>query len=169
MRDIADVIGIRGASLYHHFPSKEEILFSICSSVAEEACETSYALLDAPGTPTTRLAAMVRAHVQHRHRRRHEYTVWAREYFALSANHRIVMEEHQRYFARRTSDVVTAGAVTGEFTAPSPQVTAAAISDLLHGPSMVQELPVAAASVGALYVELVLRLVGVRPDTAWAL
>ncbi len=32
MRDIAEEVAVRPSSLYHHFPSKERILFEICSS-----------------------------------------------------------------------------------------------------------------------------------------
>ena len=60
MRDVAEAVGIRGASLYHHFASKEEILYAICLTVTEEPNEQNLPLLDAPGTPTERLAALVR-------------------------------------------------------------------------------------------------------------
>ena len=60
MRDVAEAVGVRGASLYHHFASKEEILFAICLTVTEEPNAQNLPLLDAPGTCSQRLAALVR-------------------------------------------------------------------------------------------------------------
>ena len=50
MRDVAEAVGVRGASLYHHFASKEEILYAICLTVTEEPNAQNLPLLDAPGT-----------------------------------------------------------------------------------------------------------------------
>jgi AcrR family transcriptional regulator len=79
MRDIAGALGIRSASLYHHFSSKEEILYAICLSVTREPVEENLPLLDAAGTPAERLTALVRAHIRHLLRRRVEFLVGLHE------------------------------------------------------------------------------------------
>jgi AcrR family transcriptional regulator len=96
MRDVAEAVGIRGASLYHHFASKEEILFAICLTVTREPNELNLPLLDAPGTPSQRLAALVRGHLQHLHRRRVEHVVGLHELAALTPEHRAVIDDHRR-------------------------------------------------------------------------
>jgi AcrR family transcriptional regulator len=133
MRDVAEAVGIRGASLYHHFASKEEILFAICLTVTREPNELNLPLLDAPGTPSLRLAALVRGHLQHLHRRRVEHVVGLHELAALTPEHRAVIDDHRRYYQRRVRDVVAAGMRTGEFGVPDARLAAFAICDMLNG------------------------------------
>jgi AcrR family transcriptional regulator len=133
MRDVAEAVGIRGASLYHHFASKEEILFAICLTVTREPNELNLPLLDAPGTPSQRLAALVRGHLQHLHRRRVEHVVGLHELAALTPEHRAVIDDHRRYYQRRVRDVVAAGMRTGEFGVPDARLAAFAICDMLNG------------------------------------
>jgi AcrR family transcriptional regulator len=163
MRDVAAAVGIRGASLYHHFASKEEILYAICLSVTQEPNEQTLPLLDAPGTPTQRMAALVRSHLEHLHRRRVEHLVALHELAALSPGHRAVVDEHRRYYQRRVRDVVAAGMATGEFGVPDARLAAFAICDVLNGFSNWfhddRELTVEDVVVG--YVDLVVgRLLG---------
>jgi AcrR family transcriptional regulator len=133
MREIADAVGIRGASLYHHFGSKEDILFAVCLTVTQEPNERNLPLLDAPGTPATRLAALVRGHLEHLHARRVEYLVGLHELAALTPEHRAVVDDHRRYYLRRVRDVVAAGVRAGEFAVPDPRLAAFAVCDLLNG------------------------------------
>ncbi|MCW2721233.1 MAG: hypothetical protein QOG20_3934 [Pseudonocardiales bacterium] len=133
MRDVAEAVGIRGASLYHHFASKEEILYAVCLSVTQEPNEQTLPLLDAPGTPTQRMAALVRAHLEHLHGRQVEHLVALHELAALSAEHRAVVDDYRRYYQRRVRDVVAAGMATGEFAVPDARLAAFAICDMLNG------------------------------------
>jgi AcrR family transcriptional regulator len=133
MRDVAEAVGVRGASLYHHFASKEEILYAICLTVTEEPNEQNLPLLDAPGTPAQRLAALVRGHLQHLHRRRTEHVVGLHELAALTSEHRAVVDEHRRYYQRRVREVITAGVAAGELTVPDPRLAALAVCDMLNG------------------------------------
>lgn len=133
MRDVAEAVGIRGASLYHHFASKEEILYAVCLTVTEEPNLLNLPLLDAPGTPSHRLAALVRAHLQHLHRRRVEHLVGLHEMAALSPEHRAVVDGHRRWYQRRVRDCVAAGMAAGEFPVPDARLAAFAICDMLNG------------------------------------
>jgi AcrR family transcriptional regulator len=133
MRDVAEAVGIRGASLYHHFASKEEILYAICLTVTEEPNRLTLPLLDAPGTPTDRLAALVRAHLEHLHRRQVEHQVGLHELASLTPEHRAVVDDHRRHYQRRVRDVVAAGMVSGEFTVPDARLAALAMCDMLNG------------------------------------
>ncbi|MEJ2865616.1 TetR/AcrR family transcriptional regulator [Actinomycetospora flava] len=135
MRDIADAIGIRGASLYHHFSSKEEILYAICLTVTQEPVEQNLPLLDAAGTPTERLTALIGAHIRHLLHRRVEYLVGLHERPALTPEHRADVDGYLHYYNRRVRDVLTAGMRSGEFRALDPGLAALGILDMLNGVS----------------------------------
>ncbi|GAA4856476.1 TetR/AcrR family transcriptional regulator [Actinomycetospora corticicola] len=132
-RHIADELGIRGASLYHHYASKEEILAAICRRVTLEPVEETLPLLDDAGTPGTRLAALCRAHLEHLVRRRVEFLVGLQELAALTPEHRAEVESHRRHYQRRVRDTVTAGVRSGEFTVEDPALAALALLDALNG------------------------------------
>jgi AcrR family transcriptional regulator len=133
MRDIADSLDIKGASLYHHFPSKEDILYAVCLTVTREPVEENLPLLDAEGTPSSRLSALVRAHIEHLSRRKTEHLVGVHELNSLTAEHRATIDDYLRYYHRRVRDVIAAGNRAGELDVPDARVAAFALLDMLNG------------------------------------
>lgn len=133
MRDIAEAVGMRGASLYNHFSSKEEVLYAIALGMTKDPVEQQLPLLDAEGTPGTRLAALLRAHIRHLAEHRVEHLVGLRELPALTPEHRAEITDHRRYYQRRVRDVVSAGVRSGEFAVDSPVRAAVAILDMVNG------------------------------------
>ncbi|MFJ9627373.1 TetR/AcrR family transcriptional regulator [Streptomyces sp. NPDC101175] len=133
MRDVAEAVGIRGASLYNHFKSKEEILFEIALIVVRSSVDGYMTVLDEPGTPAERLAALSRGHVIHVASRRVEYRVVWTEVKALSAEHRRTVDDYMRYYQRRVRDVVMAGARKGEFKVVNPRRASVALMDMING------------------------------------
>lgn len=135
MREIADALGIKGASLYHHYASKEQILHAICLTVSLEPVQQTLPLLDEAGTPVSRLTALVHAHVLHLVRRQVEHLVGRHELNALTPEHRAVVDGHRRYYHRRVADTIAAGARAGELRVTDVAAATLALLDLLNGTS----------------------------------
>ncbi|MDI2030403.1 TetR/AcrR family transcriptional regulator [Saccharopolyspora sp. TS4A08] len=158
MRDIAEAVGIRGASLYHHFPAKEEILYAICLSVTREPVEETLPLLDAAGTPTERLTELIRAHIRHLLHRRVEYRVGQHERTSLTAEHRAEIDRYLQHYNQRVRDVLAAGMRSGEFREMNPKLAALGLLDMLNGVSnwIRGSTDAAADEVADTYVHLLL-------------
>jgi AcrR family transcriptional regulator len=60
---IADVLGMRQASLYYYLPSKEAALEQVCEAGVAGYVETAKAIAEGPGSAAERLAALIRAHI----------------------------------------------------------------------------------------------------------
>jgi len=62
-QDIADVLGIRQASLYYYFPSKEGALELVCLQGVAGYFEVAKAIAAGPGRATDKLARLIKAHL----------------------------------------------------------------------------------------------------------
>lgn len=65
MRQIAAGVGIKAASLYNHFESKQELLFRIAYDTMSEMYEAVMASMASADKPEERLRAFVRAHTSY--------------------------------------------------------------------------------------------------------
>jgi AcrR family transcriptional regulator len=62
-QDIADVLGIRQASLYYYLPSKEVALEIVCTHGVEDFYKAAKAIAAGPGTAQEKLTGLLRAHI----------------------------------------------------------------------------------------------------------
>ncbi|AZG48039.1 TetR/AcrR family transcriptional regulator [Gordonia insulae] len=132
MRDIAQAVGIKGASLYNHFHSKEEILYAIALRMTKDPQE-HLQVLDAEGSPVERLTNLIVVHVRHLAEHPVEHLVSLRELNALLPEHRAVVTDYRRYYQRRVRDVIAAGARSGQFEVRDAMQSAIAVLDLMNG------------------------------------
>jgi AcrR family transcriptional regulator len=70
MKELAEEAGVRSATLYYHFSSKEELLVAIMRSTLEELTASVAAAVAAPRDPLAALRAAVTTHI-HFHVERH--------------------------------------------------------------------------------------------------
>ncbi len=133
MREIAEAVGMRGASLYNHFSSKESILYTIALQMTKDPVEQHLPVLDAPGTPSTRLTALIRLHIAHLAQKGVEHLVSLSDFTALTPEHQAEIIGYRRHYQRRVGDVIAAGCKTDEFCVDDPRRASVATLDMING------------------------------------
>lgn len=133
MRDIAHAVGIRGASLYNHFSSKEDVLYAITLKMTKDPLDDQLRLLDAPGTPASRLRAFIRAHIRLLTANRVEHLVALTELKSLTDEHQAEVAGYRKYYQRRVHDVVAAGVRSGDFAVTDAGAATIALLDMING------------------------------------
>src|ERR1700722_6923740 len=83
-REIAEVVGVRKASLYHHIDSKEDLLFEISVSSLERIIHKTQSAVEAASDELTRVRALVHAHVTSMIADQDKHSVMLTELRALS-------------------------------------------------------------------------------------
>ncbi|MDF1638798.1 TetR/AcrR family transcriptional regulator [Alcanivorax jadensis] len=64
VRDIAASVGIQSGSIFHHFKSKEDILFAVMEEVIQFNTDRLRRAIAAEGSPKGQLRALIRAELQ---------------------------------------------------------------------------------------------------------
>jgi AcrR family transcriptional regulator len=132
VRDIARVLDIRGASLYAHVASKEDVLWSIVDRVATrfegaaDAAETAHDPVDA-------LGRLVRAHVLVVAHDVGEASVFIHEWRHLSEARRALVLERRDAYEARFRATIAAGIANGDFAMTDPAHAATFVLTALNG------------------------------------
>jgi TetR/AcrR family transcriptional regulator, cholesterol catabolism regulator len=84
MTEIADRVGMRKPSLYHHIRKKEDLLFAIHEQLIDELIEQTTVALDPSMTPPEQMAAVLRVSFDLIARHRDAVTVFLQERRAVS-------------------------------------------------------------------------------------
>lgn len=134
MRDMAGRAGVTVAALYHHFPSKLDLL----REFLDEAYEVVLAridrrLLDVGPAPVARLDEIVAtlvASVLHDDFAQLAAKVAWREHIRLDPPEREAIDERRRQLLACVEAVIVAGAASGDFATDEPREAARAIITL---------------------------------------
>jgi AcrR family transcriptional regulator len=127
VREIADALDIRAASIYYHFPDKQQILFELIDSTMGLLTDGVRAAVAAQPDPAGRLTAVVVHHVALHALRPREATLGETELRSLSG------ERLDRAVGRRDAyeaivvEVLAEGVRTGVFAPLDPKLTAFAV------------------------------------------
>ena len=139
VRDIARAMDIQGASLYAHVASKQDVLRAIVERMASRFEHVSDDALkaiesaDSDPTPTARLAALTRAHVEVVTDDLGRATVFVHEWRSLEPDVRARMAKRRDAYERRFRTVIADGVESGEFATVDPSAAAAFILTALNG------------------------------------
>lgn len=134
VREIAVRAGVSPAALYHHFPSKQQVLVTIMERGIEALLQRSRAALTAAGPdPADRLRTLVEVQVLFHLEDQRGTLLGTSELRALEepvrGPHRVKRQEQQRLF----DEVVAEGVAGGVFGTPLPEEAARAIVVMCTG------------------------------------
>jgi len=114
-QDIADVLGIRQASLYYYFSSKEGALELVCQKGVEGFFEAAKAIARGPGTPRERIAGLIRSHLTPLTDRGDYVRVFLNERQHLPTESRRRVGKWSRGLEKIFEDVLKEGVRRGDF------------------------------------------------------
>ena len=162
-RALARAAGIQGGSLYHHFASKEEILYRIVQYGSGEFFAGLLPHLEAEdaGYPE-RLDRFVRAYITDAQPRRYAIAVLFRDMAHLSPDHFVELQAVRRHFQQAVQRFLSDGVAAGEFAVPDAKLAGIAVLDLLKGVDAWMREPgrLGRRQVADTYAVLILQLMG---------
>jgi AcrR family transcriptional regulator len=110
---IADVLGMRQASLYYYFPSKEAALEIVCLRGTDGFVEATEAVVEEEGTPLGKLARLIAAHLAPIETRHDYVKVFINERRYLPEASRRRLGRKTRRIERCFEQVILAGIADG--------------------------------------------------------
>ncbi|MFD0418194.1 TetR/AcrR family transcriptional regulator [Streptomyces sp. NPDC127108] len=161
-RDIAGRAGMSPAALYIHYKTKEELLHRISRLGHDKALAILRAAADGEGTAADRLSAAVRSFVRWHAGHHTTARVVQYELDALSAEHRTEIVVLRRLSDAAVREIINDGVRAGEFDVPDVPGTTLAVLSLCIDVARWFDVGGRRTpdEVGALYADLVLRMVG---------
>jgi AcrR family transcriptional regulator len=133
MRDIAAEVDIRPSSLYHHFPSKQHILFAICDGYQRDFNLEVLAQLGPESPPDDAIRAAIRRHIVFANRRWTDVLVTWRERRSLPREQQATINALRRQYRDALAAVIERGCREGVFEVPDPKLAAMATLDMING------------------------------------
>lgn len=115
--DIADVLGIRQASLYYYFESKEAALEAVCAGGVEDYAVRAQKILRSANTASEKVASLVVQHLAPMAERLDYTVVFLRERRFLPAPARKRIRAIELRYERLIQRVIEQGVASGEFRA----------------------------------------------------
>jgi AcrR family transcriptional regulator len=162
MRLIAQEAGVRGASLYHHFSSKEEMLYQIVLGVTRDFIADRLPILEIEDQFSQRLGDLVEQHILYFWENRVALQVGFREMHNLSPNHYADIYQHRLRYQRRIQEFIQVGKAAGVFSCEDPRLAGMAILDMVNGINdwFVPGRPLSIEELAKKYRQLVLASLG---------
>jgi AcrR family transcriptional regulator len=135
IRDLAAELAIRPSSLYHHFPGKQDILFTICLTMQRDFNAEVIPRLSS-GAPEDAIRATIRQHILFSQRRKGEVLVNIRERRSLPPLLRARVNALRRAYRDAVAHVIEEGRRQGVFHLTQPRLAAMAILDMANGQAL---------------------------------
>ncbi len=127
MSDIADAVGIRKASLYHHVRKKEDLLFAIHEALVDELIDETMAVSSSSETAAEKVRRLLHVTMRFIARNREGVTVFLNERHAVTGERWQALVVKRDFYERMVSQIVTEGRAGGEFVDLPPEIVARAL------------------------------------------
>lgn len=170
VREIADLATINVASIYHYFPSKEDLLFRIIDDNFLAVYEPARRIVESTDDPARALVAIVKHHILVHCERSAEAAISDRELGSLGAESRRRVLESRDLYEKLWDDLLRSGQNSGVFHLEDVELVRMAALTMCSqvatwyrpgGRVTVQQ-------IAHVYARLVLRLVAYRRPSASA-
>ena len=164
-QDIADVLGIKQASLYYYFSSKEAALELVCLRGVEGFFDAAKAIAACPESARERLALLINSHLSPLVDRADFVKVFLNERQHLPTESRRRIGRWSRGLERIFEEVIKEGIAKGDFRAAlDPRMATLAILGMCNAVSSWQRKENAdVAQISAEFARLVIDGIGKRP------
>jgi AcrR family transcriptional regulator len=133
VRDIAEEVGILKGSLYHHFESKEALLYLVVKEPIAQMYQTIAAIADADLSPTEKLRRAILAHLEAFDRHYPHLFVYLRERESVKQRFREMIGFSPKDYEQCWQQILRDGVKRGEFRADLDiQVTSYGLLGMLN-------------------------------------
>lgn len=136
LRDIASAVGVQPASIYHHFESKQALLFAVLNRTLDDLIDSGQRVLVSEPEPRGQLRGLVREFVKLVAARPREGAVGDTEMGSLDPANRAVLVEKRDRYQRLLEHVIEYGCERGLFRVSDIKMTVFAILGMCNHVSL---------------------------------
>ena len=127
MTEIAEVVGMRKPSLYHHVRKKEDLLFAIHEQLIDELIDQTMSVFSSSDLPAEKLRAVLRVALSFVSHHRDGVTVFLHERAAVSGERWNELVVKRDFYEQMVSRILAEGTSSGDFVDVPPTIAAKAV------------------------------------------
>ena len=164
MAEIAEAVGIRKPSLYHHVRKKEDLLFAIHEQMIDELIEETMPVFTSSMTPAEKVRGALKIAMSFVARHRDGVTVFLTEQRAVTGKRWNELVVKRDFYEQMVHRIIAEGTASGAFIEVPPAIAAKAVLAMANwGYEWFQpDGPLTAEEVGDIFATIALRGLEVR-------
>lgn len=127
MDDVAEAVGLTKPAIYHYFKSKDDILLEIRQSIMDAMMELTEGVLDADGSPATKLRNILVAHTEMVLRRQRANKIFHEEQDAIADRRDRSIRRSESQYEDVLRGLYAEGVAAGELREVDPGIAVATL------------------------------------------